>query len=142
MKVGRPRNVETPEDMLELFERYRDAIKSNPKTKKIKGNKNFTLSEEDLERPLTFSGFEVFCFEEGVGTIEHYFNNTGNNYDEFCAICSHIKKAIRADQIEGGMIGQYNPSITQRLNHLTENIRQEVNIEQPLFPDLNNQDSE
>jgi hypothetical protein len=27
---------------------------------------------------------------------------------------------IRQDQIEGGMVGQYNPSITQRLNGLTE----------------------
>jgi hypothetical protein len=27
---------------------------------------------------------------------------------------------IRQDQIEGGMVGQFNPSITQRLNSLTE----------------------
>ncbi len=35
-------------------------------------------------------------------------------------ICSRIKRAIRQDQIEGGMVGQFNPSITQRLNGLTE----------------------
>jgi len=27
---------------------------------------------------------------------------------------------IRQDQISGGMVGQYNPSITQRLNGLVE----------------------
>jgi len=43
-----------------------------------------------------------------------------NRYEEFIAICSHIKKQIRKDQIEGGMSGMYNPSITQRLNSLTE----------------------
>ena len=32
------------------------------------------------------------------------------------------RKAIRKDQIEGGMVGQYNPSITQRLNNLTERV--------------------
>jgi hypothetical protein len=31
------------------------------------------------------------------------------------------------------MVGQYNPSITQRLNGLKESIEQ-TNIEQPLFP--------
>jgi hypothetical protein len=34
--------------------------------------------------------------------------------------CSYIKREIRNDQISGGMVGQYNPSITQRLNNLTE----------------------
>ena len=32
----------------------------------------------------------------------------------------HIEDEIRTDQIEGGMVGQFNPSITQRLNGLTE----------------------
>ena len=33
------------------------------------------------------------------------------------------------------MVGQYNPSITQSLNSLKEQIEQ-TNIEQPLFPDV------
>jgi hypothetical protein len=47
-------------------------------------------------------------------------------------ICTHIKEIVRQDQIEGGMVGQYNPSITQRLNGLKEQVEQ-TNIEQPLF---------
>ena len=31
-----------------------------------------------------------------------------------------LRKTIRQDQIEGGMAGVYNPSITQRLNSLVE----------------------
>ena len=49
-------------------------------------------------------------------------------------------KEIRKDQIEGGMVGQYNPSITQRLNALKEHVEQH-NIEQPLFPDVRKNDS-
>ena len=33
------------------------------------------------------------------------------------------------DQIEGGMVGQYNPSITQRLNNLTERVDATTNGE-------------
>ncbi len=42
------------------------------------------------------------------------------DYQEFVSICSHIKKEIRSQQITGGMLGMFNPSITQRLNNLVE----------------------
>ncbi len=41
-------------------------------------------------------------------------------YGDYVGICRTIKEEIRADQIDGGMAGIYNPSITQRLNNLTE----------------------
>ena len=53
--------------------------------------------------------------------MEQYFTNQDGAYTEFLGICSHIKNKIRRDQIEGGMVGQYNPSITQRLNALKDN---------------------
>jgi hypothetical protein len=55
-----------------------------------------------------------------VSNIDRYFANTDNAYEDFRSICSRIKKTIRQDQIEGGMAGVYNPSITQRLNSLVE----------------------
>ena len=44
-----------------------------------------------------------------------------------------IREVIRRDQIEGGMVGQYNPSITQRLNGLKEQTESTIKTEQPLF---------
>ena len=44
---------------------------------------------------------------------------------------------ISGDQIQGGMAGLYNPSITQRLNGLVEKVDNTVNITPPLFPDTN-----
>jgi hypothetical protein len=64
-------------------------------------------------------GFENYC-EEKIGCVHQYFNNQDNAYKEYLTICSRIKRIIRQDQIEGGMVGQFNPSITQRLNSLTE----------------------
>jgi hypothetical protein len=54
-----------------------------------------------------------------------------------------VRKAVRNDQIEGGMVGQYNASITQRLNGLKEQT-ENVNIEKPIFKgiDLNVDDSQ
>jgi hypothetical protein len=48
-------------------------------------------------------------------------------YDDFCEVCTRIKNEIREDQITGGILSFYNPSITQRLNNLVE--KSEVKIE-------------
>ena len=130
-KVGRPRNLDSPEQLYELFTKYKTDVKANPRIKSVFGGKEFEERAEPLERPLTMEGFEVFCWDE-VGCIEDYFKNTNKAYDEFSPICSRIRKEIRDDQITGGMVGQYNASITQRLNNLKEQVEQ-TNIEQPLF---------
>jgi hypothetical protein len=113
----------TPEDLYQFFEEYRSDVKDNPRKKKIKGNKDYTLHDEDLERPLTMEGFQVYGFKNGK-TVDHYFSNSNNAYEAYCSICSIIKMEIRQDQIEGGMVGQYNPSITQRLNNIVD--KQEI----------------
>ena len=138
-KVGRPRNLDSPEQLYELFERYKVDVKANPRIKSVFGGKEFEERAEPLERPLTMEGFEVFCWDI-VGEVEQYFKNVDKRYSEYIPICSRIRKEIRNDQIEGGMVGQYNPSITQRLNNLKEQIEQ-TNIEQPLFPDVSENDS-
>ena len=68
-------------------------------------------------------GFDVYVMNyEGTQSkgVEQYFSNREGRYSAYVDICSRIKREIRNDQIEGGMVGQYNPSITQRLNNLTE----------------------
>jgi len=71
-----------------------------------------------------------YCFEQGIiGDLSHYFCNLDGRYEDYVAICRVIKKQIRQNQIEGGLVGIYNPSITQRLNNLAENVKQEnVNV--------------
>ena len=132
-KIGRPRILNSPEELYELFERYKREVKANPRIKSVFGGKEFEERAEPLERPLTLEGFELFCYEQ-VGMVEQYFKNVDKRYEEYIPICTRIRKEIRQDQIEGGMVGQYNPSITQRLNNLKEQVEQ-TNIEQPLFPE-------
>lgn len=123
----------TPLDLYNTFLEYKEDTKSNPRQKHVFVGKDGNSDFERLERPLTIEGFRVYSFNK-VGCIRHYFENTDNRYDDYSHICRAIKEEIRTDQIEGGMVGQYNPSITQRLNGLKEQT-ENVNIEQPLFPD-------
>lgn len=117
-KVGRPRNVETPDDMILLFDEYVKSIVPRVKIEYV--GKDGERVETPLKTPLTFEGFKDYCFENNVGCVEQYFVNQNEAFSEFISICSRIKNKIRRDQIEGGMVGQYNPSITQRLNNLKE----------------------
>jgi hypothetical protein len=129
------KNIETPEKMWELFEAYRKEVKGKPFLVQDFVGKDGDEVYRKKEKPLTLEGFELYCFREGViSDLSKYFANTDNKYSDYCAICSCIRKTIREDQISGGMAGLYNPSITQRLNGLTD--KSEVTVkEQPLFGD-------
>jgi len=136
--MARPKgtkNIETPEKLWEIFLAYKKYTKENPiKVQDYVGKDGNDVLREK-ERPLTIEGFECYCFENAIiGDLSHYFANTDNRYSDYVTICLRIKKMVRKDQIEGGMAGIYNPSITQRLNNLIEKVEQ-TNIEQPLFPD-------
>lgn len=117
--------IESPEKLLELFNEYREYTKSRPITIKDWVGKDAVQVDREKERPLTIEGFENYLFEKGViGDLSHYFANTGNRYEAYLTICSHIRRIVRQDHIEGGMAGIYNPSITQRLNNIVE--KQEI----------------
>ena len=137
--MARPKGtkyIETPEKMWELFCTYRDEVKSNPRKKMVFVGRDGSRDFELLERPLTLDGFENWCFEKKIiADLGHYFANTDNRYEDYRTICTRIRGVIRDDQITGGMVGQYNASITQRLNGLVEKTQTDVKMEQPLFGD-------
>ena len=129
--MGKPKYIETPEKMWEHFEAYRKEVKSNPRKKHVFVGKDGVSDYELLERPLTLEGFECYCYENGIiSDLSQYFANTEGRYTEYQTICSRIRKTVKDDQIQGGMVGQYNPSITQRLNGLTDKseVKTDVNI--------------
>ena len=134
--MGKPLNFETPELMWDAFADYCVKAKAQPvRVEDYVGVKADRVLRE-RENPLTFEGFQVYCYEQGIGkSIDQYFTNPDGRYDRYVDVCTRIKTTIRADQIRGGMTGIYNTSITQRLNGLADKTQAEVKIEQPLFND-------
>jgi hypothetical protein len=134
--MGIKKYIESPDKLHKLFIEYKSKVKSNPRLKHTFVGKDGNSAYEELEVPLTMEGFENYVFEQGLNSeLSHYFSNKDERYTDFVAICRAIRQAIRQDQIEGGMVGQYNASITQRLNNLVDKQQHEVSIEQPLFPE-------
>lgn len=139
--MGLHKTIKTPEQMWELFEAYQKATKANPFKVQDYVGKDGIMVYREKERPLTLEGFENYCAKT-ICCVNHYFDNPDNRYAQFSTVCSRIRKEIRQDQIEGGMAGQYNPSITQRLNGLTEKQEVKVQTDVPIFPDVQKNNSD
>ena len=121
--MAKHKYIENPEAMWELFEAYKKETKAN-RRRVPKATPKGILYEEH-EPPLTMVGFSSYVADQEItSNIHDYFANTRDSYSEYSSICSRIVDAIKRDQIEGGMVGQYNASITQRLNNLTERVDQ------------------
>lgn len=135
--MGKHKYIETPELMAELFNEYKKATKAKPILVQDYVGKDGNEVFREKERPLTMEGFSIYLYEQGIiCDIWQYFSNLNDAYKDYLGICRTIREAIRLDQIEGGMAGIYNPSITQRLNGLTEKTETKLTMEQPLFPDV------
>jgi len=132
--MGVHKAFDSPDQLWDCFEKYKKETKKKPVLKHDFVGKNAEEVYRKLEAPLTLAGFECWLFEHNIITdLGDYMANTEGRYSEFGTICTQVKRAIRNDQIRGGMAGIYNPSITQRLNGLTDKRELDVKTEQPLF---------
>jgi hypothetical protein len=134
--MAKHKYIETPEKMDALFVGYREHTKGNPRIRVEYVGRNGDRVETPLDTPLTMEGFRVYARKQGY-SIEHYFANTDGKYGEYRTVCRAIRDEIRQDQIEGGMVGQYNASITQRLNGLTDKSESSVTVGGPIFKGIN-----
>lgn len=135
-KVGRPKAIESPEELAELFEGYKKEVKGNPFRIKDWVGKDATQIEREREKPLIMEGFEVYVSKKTgkIQDLDQYFANSNGNYSEFSSICREIKNEIRTDQISGGMANLYNASLTARVAGLVDKTETTIK-EQPLFGD-------
>lgn len=116
------RIFKTPEELYKEFQSYKEELEEKARQwEKIQYvGKDGKKVVDYPKLPISLEGFYRFCWDNGKGNIEQYFRNKDKYYTEFVAVCSRVRNEIREDQITGGLLGFYNPSITQRLNNLKE----------------------
>lgn len=136
--MSKHKYIETPEKLWELFVAYKTDCKGNPIRVQDFVGKDGDMVYRERERALTMEGFEDYVADQPdmPMDLDQYFSNFNQSYTEYSSICSRIKRAIRRDQIEGGMSSIYNASITQRLNSLVEKNETNVKVEQEIFKAL------
>lgn len=112
-----------PEELIEAWNKFKKHLKEVetknwPKIQYV--GKDGERKEDYPVVPYTYEGFLRYCYENKIGVIHHYFDSKEDCYIEFRGVCRHVKQEIREQQIIGGMLNFYNPSITQRLNGLAD----------------------
>lgn len=118
---GVKKKIESPEVMWQYFLDYKKEVESNPFKVQDFVGKDGEMVYREKNRCLSMIGFWSYLDDkEIISDPSDYFENKEGRYEDFIHICSRIKRQIKRDQIEGGMAGVYNTSITQRLNGLTE----------------------
>jgi hypothetical protein len=119
--MAKSKYIANPETLLKHFNDYKEWVKDNPREIEDYVGKDADRVMRKKPRPLTMEGFENWCADNDIiQDLGDYFENRNKSYSDYSAICSRIKRIIRQDQIEGGMAGIYNQSITQRLNGLVD----------------------
>jgi len=119
--MGISKTIKTADQLWRLFEGYRTVTKKKPRTRYVMNQRTGRMVKEKLETPLTKEGFYNYVANQGiVSTLKDYFSNREDRYEKFVPICTRIMEEIRQDQLEGGLVGQYNASLTARINGLTD----------------------
>lgn len=120
---------------MEWWSKYKKHLEENESQKWLKVQyvgKDGERVTDKPPMPLTLEGFTVWMYYEH-GCVRQYFKNKDGLYDDFVPVCSHIREEIRSNQIQGGLLGYFNPSITQRLNGLADKQEHTVNTEPRIF---------
>jgi hypothetical protein len=109
---GRELKVKTPGEFLEKAYDYFKWCDENPWYKKeaIKGgDKVGTIIEIPTQRPYTVEGMCVF-----IGITRKTFTELYSVRKDFIPVTTHAREVIEANQLEGAIVGAYNPNIIAR----------------------------
>lgn len=113
--MSKPKFIETPGLLLEYFKEYQQYCKDNPILKEDYVGKDAARVWRELERPLTWVGFECYLSDkEIINDLGDYESNKDGRYEDYATIITRIKKYIEHDQFTGAAVGIYQQNIIAR----------------------------
>jgi len=135
--MGKPKYIESPQKLWELFVDYKKQVKDNPTIIKDWVGKDADQVHREKERPLTMVGFECYVCENtnvSYPDLTVYFEGKEESYKDYFPISSRIKAEILNDQLTGGMVMIYSQSLTARINNISD--KQEIKHDLPERPPI------
>jgi hypothetical protein len=111
-KKGRKLKYKSPAEFLEKVYEYFNSRDKNPRYKKDvirSGDNAGMIINIPLEQPYTIEGMCVF-----LKIDRSTFSGLYCQRKEFIPVTTHAREVIEADQLEGAIMGIYNPNIIAR----------------------------
>jgi hypothetical protein len=115
-------NISNP-DLLWLLLQYKKTRKKKSSPILVKdwvGKDALKYMQREREAVNVYRVSNYLDDENIISDVTDYFIKT-RSLPEYIRICSRIKRNITDTKYVGGMVGIYNPSITQRLNGFKRN---------------------
>lgn len=129
-KLGRPKKIESPERMWELFADYIAYTDANKweSGELIKSGELAGVTVRVMKRePYTWSGFQVYLLMQGTITVlDEYKSNRKGGYEEFSSIIKMIDQVMYRNKFIGATVGDFNANIIARDLGLAEKSVTEV----------------
>lgn len=136
-KVGRPRNLESPEQLWELACDYFKRCDETPWEKKDYKGKDAVEVEIPTSAPYLWSGFEDFLFEQGVCSSLKDYRTASRKpkdeqgiYAEFSEVITRIDQIMLTQKVSGAMVGAYNSNLVARLEGLVDKSEETVIVKE------------
>lgn len=122
----RPKYIETPEKLWQLFEQYKEST--------LKEKINLPISHVklgviylDFYPPLTEQDFERWLASEGIlSQTKDYFTNRDERYSEFVPIVSRIKNEIFSHNFKYASIGAFKENLIARQLGLSDKAESKI----------------
>jgi len=122
--MGQPKAIKSPDVFWKLFLEYKKEIETNPFTNTDWVGGAAIEVKRKYIKTLTMEGFECFVMNKEIISypdLTQYFERK-KGYESYFPVAARIKREIRRDQIEKGLAGLANQSITARITALAENV--------------------
>jgi hypothetical protein len=113
--MPKPKLIETPEKLLQLFKEYVKHESENPMYRVDYVGKEGKQVKTPLETPITFDGFEVYLFQnEIISDLGHYSCNKDERYSEYVPIIAYIRKHCYIHNFKGAAVKLFDPNLIAR----------------------------
>lgn len=126
-KVGRPKAIETPEELWSLFEAYVKHEANNPMFKREYVGKDGDPVDTKLNVPITFEGFECYLEDNMIiNDLGDYAKNKDDRYAEFAPIITRVRRNCFVQNFKGASVGLFNANLIAKKLGLIEKVEQKI----------------
>ena len=107
--------ISSPEELETLWNEYKETIDNSPDEQEISTAQGIKIIR--VRRPYQRKGFEAYVWRKKGHHVKQYIENTGDAYDSYLGVVTHMRNEWEEDQIEGSLTGRYkSATLVARLN--------------------------
>jgi hypothetical protein len=130
------RKLKNEAELLELWNEFKAWKKQQAKFVPALNQKTGEVINVLYELPLTIDSFMVWSVNNkgwGIGSLDNYIENSGDLYNEFKGVVTHIRAEARVDRFDGAAVGQFKEGLINRFDGYSDKQENTIKGEPRIF---------